>query len=212
MWETHVWNICTFVRQRLSVPRLNVTLILGVSCVEEVQSEEKNSWILPSVTKSPQQVTEILYTCPCSCLQGKLPVNHCHCYLLSGHVELFVHYKTESSHSFRGLSECCLSLGWQSHSFAWHGGLWGSGCIVSLILNLGARRGWVVNFTTWPLCSQEKKPHYLLTRRLRGPQNQFGCFWDVKNLLHLLEMNHNFWNQLCCPVRVGILCDFRLPP
>jgi len=52
------------------VPRLNVTLVLGVSCVEEVQSEEKNSWILPSVIKSRQQVTEILYTCPCSCLQG----------------------------------------------------------------------------------------------------------------------------------------------
>lgn len=52
------------------MPRLNVTLVLGVSCVEEVQSEEKNSWILPSIINSQQQVTEILYMCPCSCLQG----------------------------------------------------------------------------------------------------------------------------------------------
>jgi len=66
--------------------------------VEEVQSEEKKSWILPSVIKSQQQVTEILYMCPCSCLQGKLPDNHCHYYLLSGHVELFVHDKTVPSH------------------------------------------------------------------------------------------------------------------
>jgi len=212
MWETHIWNICTFVRQRLSVPRLNVTLILGVSCVEEVQSEEKNSWIIPSVVKSQQQVTEILYMCPCSCLQGKLPDNCCHCYLFSGCVELFVHCKTEPSHFFRSLSECNLPLAWQSCSCACHGGLWGSGCTVPLILNLGTRWEWVVSFTTWPLYSQGKKPQYLLTRRLGGTQYQFGCFWNVKNLLHLLEMNHNFWNQLCCPIWVGILCDFRLPP
>jgi len=93
------------------VPRLTVTLILGVSCVEEVQSEEKNSWILPSVIQSQQQVTEILYMCPCSCLQGKLAYNRCHCYLLSGRVEWFVHYKTEPSHFFRGLSESHLPLG-----------------------------------------------------------------------------------------------------
>jgi hypothetical protein len=56
-------------RQRLSVPHLDVTLLLGVSCVEEVQSVEKNNWVL-SVVKPRQQVTEMLYMCPCSCLQG----------------------------------------------------------------------------------------------------------------------------------------------
>lgn len=34
-WDSHIWNICTFVRRRLSVPRLNVTLVLGVSCMKK---------------------------------------------------------------------------------------------------------------------------------------------------------------------------------
>lgn len=55
--------------QRLSVPHLNVTLLLGVSCLEQVPSVENNNLILSSVIKSQQQVTEMLYMCPCSCLQ-----------------------------------------------------------------------------------------------------------------------------------------------
>lgn len=57
-------------RQSLTVTHLKITLVLGVSCLEEVQTLEKNHKNLSSLVKSRQQVTNILYTCPCSCLEG----------------------------------------------------------------------------------------------------------------------------------------------
>ncbi|XP_023722112.1 uncharacterized protein LOC111872430 isoform X2 [Cryptotermes secundus] len=63
--------------QRLIVSRLNVTLVLGVSCVEEVKAREESNWIVSSRVQSQQRVTETLYTCPCSCLQDLRGGNKC---------------------------------------------------------------------------------------------------------------------------------------
>ncbi|KAJ4427769.1 hypothetical protein ANN_25422, partial [Periplaneta americana] len=67
--------------QQLCVSRLNVTLVLGVSYVEEVNSAQKQ-WLI-SGERQPQ-VSEVLYTCQCSCqkeylLPRKMQVETLHC-------------------------------------------------------------------------------------------------------------------------------------
>ncbi|XP_069702590.1 DNA repair-scaffolding protein-like [Periplaneta americana] len=60
--------------QQLCVSRLNVTLVLGVSYVEEVNSAQKQ-WLI-SGERQPQ-VSEVLYTCQCSCQKGDNGRNKC---------------------------------------------------------------------------------------------------------------------------------------
>ena len=50
------------------------------------------------------------------------------------------------------------------------------------ILNLGARGGWVVNATPWPLpppTTLVKEIRYPLCRRLSGPQGRSGRVWNI---------------------------------
>jgi hypothetical protein len=60
-------------------------------------------------------------------------------------------------------------------------GIWGSGHVASLILNLGYSWRWVVNFM--PLLPQlcERTPWSPLNRRLGGPQSRCGC-WDKRQI------------------------------
>jgi hypothetical protein len=57
-----------------------------------------------------------------------------------------------------------------------------SGCIVSLIVNLGARWKWVVSLTSRPLYAQGNRPWYPLNGRPGGSQSRFGRFGEERNL------------------------------
>jgi hypothetical protein len=46
-----------------------------------------------------------------------------------------------------------------------------------LILHLGSRWSWVVNFTPWPLYPQGKSPWCPMDRRLGGPQTFWTRWW-----------------------------------
>jgi hypothetical protein len=58
---------------------------------------------------------------------------------------------------------------------------WGSGGIVPIIFDLGARRRLVVSFTLRPLYPQGKSPRYPLDRRLGGLQSRSGRCSEEKN-------------------------------
>jgi hypothetical protein len=61
-----------------------------------------------------------------------------------------------------------------------------------LILSLGTGLGRELTFTLWQLRSQRKITLYLLDKRLGGFQSQFGHSGEVKNLLCLLAIEHQF--------------------
>jgi hypothetical protein len=71
-----------------------------------------------------------------------------------------------------------------------HEGVFRSGVIAPLILDLGSRWRWVVSFTTWPLYPQGKRPWYPLDRRLGGPQSRSGRSGEEKNSQSLTGLEH----------------------
>jgi hypothetical protein len=63
-----------------------------------------------------------------------------------------------------------------------HEGIWGSGGIAPLILNLGTKWRW--GFADLPLLPEERAPQYALNRRLGGPQIWPGIlFWTTDTYL-----------------------------
>ncbi|PSN48071.1 hypothetical protein C0J52_03450 [Blattella germanica] len=54
----------------VNLPRLNTTIILGVSCFEEVHDTEKYEKNVDMLFKPEQKVTETVYAGSCSCLKG----------------------------------------------------------------------------------------------------------------------------------------------
>jgi hypothetical protein len=67
----------------------------------------------------------------------------------------------------------------------------GSRGITPLILNLGTRSTWVVNFTLRPF-TPVKEPQYTLKRRRDRPQNRSGRFNEEKNTRPLRKVASHF--------------------
>jgi len=67
----------------------------------------------------------------------------------------------------------------------------GTGCIATLIINLGTRWSWVFSFVSWPLYVPGNKRSTYWFGRLGGFQNQSGRFGEEKHLLR-------YW---CLPAR-----------
>jgi hypothetical protein len=74
----------------------------------------------------------------------------------------------------------------------------GSGCIDSVILNLGTRWGWVISFLVPVVYPQGKSPWCPLNRGLAGPQLQGDRFGEDKDLLLLPGIEPRF---LCYTAR-----------
>jgi hypothetical protein len=65
---------------------------------------------------------------------------------------------------------------------------WGSGGIVTCILDLVPRWMWVVSFTPRPLYPEGESPRYLLDKRMDGPQSRSGEGGKEKNFQPLPEL------------------------
>jgi hypothetical protein len=66
----------------------------------------------------------------------------------------------------------------EHHTMKAYWGRWGT---APCILELGTWWRWLISFTPWPLYPQEKRPCYLLNRRLGGTQSWSGHGGEEKN-------------------------------
>jgi predicted DCC family thiol-disulfide oxidoreductase YuxK len=98
-----------------------------------------------------------------------------------------------------------------------------STAIVTIILNLATRWGWMVNFMPWPLYLWGKTPWYPLNRRLGVPQSWRGCFGEEEKapspagngntdppadmlVLYWLQAVYEVRRESSTPGNPGILC------
>jgi hypothetical protein len=83
-----------------------------------------------------------------------------------------------------------------------------SGGIAPLILNLGIRRKWIVNFTHQPPYPRRKCPRYQFHRRLGGPQNRSWRCGEYKRRSPLPLIEPHF---LSCSARSLVTISTTAP-
>jgi hypothetical protein len=74
-----------------------------------------------------------------------------------------------------------------------------------LILNLGARWGWVVNTTARPFYPQQRAP-VPIVQGLRGPQDRRGRVWRIQNFLPRRSSNPEPSTRSDSPYRPPAVC------